>query len=109
MDWVQGGADGFQNLPDFVQEHLLANARTIGPTFSHAAPEVKCDALKSLSVPTLVVRGERTRMWFRLISEGVAACIPGAESAAVPAAGHMVIVERPQETAETVLPFLLRH
>jgi pimeloyl-ACP methyl ester carboxylesterase len=109
IDWVQGGAGGFRRLPPAVQEGLRANAATVGPTYAAPAPRVTCDELRALRLPVLVLRGERTRPWYRLIAEAAAGCIPGAEAAVVPAAGHMAVVENPGGTAGLVAGFIARH
>jgi pimeloyl-ACP methyl ester carboxylesterase len=109
VDWLQGGEGGFNRLPEPVKQRLLANAATIGPTFVSPAPNVTCDQLRHLLVPTLVASGALTRLWFRRVSEAMVACIPGAQAAEIPGCRHMVIVENPEATAALLLPFLLRH
>jgi pimeloyl-ACP methyl ester carboxylesterase len=59
IDWAQGEPDGFQRLPQAVQEVLRANAPTIGPSFARPAPPVTCEQLHALSLPVLMLRGER--------------------------------------------------
>ena len=109
IDWVQAGAGGFRRLPREVQDGLLANAPTIGPTFATPPPEVTCEQITGLRVPVLVLRGERTRLWYRLIAEATASCIPGAESAQIADAAHMVIVEQPERTASLIRSFIARY
>lgn len=109
INWVQGAPGGFIKLPAAVREGMLANAKTAGPTFAVRAPEVSCDQLRKLSVPTLVLNGERTRVFYRLIAHTVASCVPGAESATIPSSSHMTIVENPSQTVALVQPFLARH
>jgi len=50
-------------------------------------------------MPSLVVTGEQTRGFYRLIGEVTAAGIPGARLAKLPGCSHMTIVEAPGETA----------
>jgi pimeloyl-ACP methyl ester carboxylesterase len=109
IDWVQGGAGGFRQLSPAVQAGLRANAPTMGPTFGNPWTRVTCDQLRALRLPVLVLRGERTRRWYGLIAEAAAACIPGAESAIVPGASHMVIVEDPVATAALIAQFITRY
>ena len=47
--------------------------------------------------------------WYRVIAEATADCIPGAESAVIPAARHMAIVENPSASADLVARFIERH
>lgn len=109
IDWVQGGPGGFRRLPRAVQEELRANAATVGPTYATPAPVITCGQLRALGLPVLILRGEQTRPWYRVIAEAAAACIPSAEAAVIPAAGHMSIVENPSGSAALVARFIARH
>ena len=109
MDWVQGGPDGFRRLPRAIQEGVRSNAATVGPTYAAPAPVVTCEQLHTLRLPVLILRGEQTRPFYRLVAEAAADCIPGAESAVIPAARHMTIVENPSGSAGLVARFIARH
>jgi pimeloyl-ACP methyl ester carboxylesterase len=109
FDWLQGGVGGFAALAGPVKDGLLDNAATIGPTFAVAPPDLTCAQLQALRVPTLVLTGALTRVWFKLIGEACKACIPGAEAGIIPGARHMTIVENPEATASLLLEFLSRH
>jgi pimeloyl-ACP methyl ester carboxylesterase len=121
IDWTQGGVDGMPGLPERLhgvpwagfaalpaptQRALLENAATIGPTFAAAPPAVGPASLRALRVPTLVLNGARTRAFYRVIGETAASSIPGARSGRIPGAGHMTIVEQPDETAALMRTFL---
>jgi pimeloyl-ACP methyl ester carboxylesterase len=106
MDWVQGGAGGFSRLSAETRAGLLENAATMGPTFAVVARNITCDQLRTVRTPTLVMTGERTRVWYRLIAEAVSSCIPGSEMGEIQSAGHMAIVENPEDTASGLLRFL---
>jgi pimeloyl-ACP methyl ester carboxylesterase len=109
IDWVEGEPGGFRRLPQATRDELLMNAATAGPTYAVPAPRVTCGELRRIRLPVLVLRGERTRPWYRLIAEATANCIGGAETAVIPAARHMTIVENPSGTASLVLRFIMRH
>lgn len=109
IDWMQGGPGGFMRLPREARDQMVANAATAGPMFGTPAPRVTCDQLRALSIPVLVLRGETTRPWFRLIAEATAGCLPQAESGVVPGVGHMSVVENPPATATRVANFISRH
>jgi pimeloyl-ACP methyl ester carboxylesterase len=87
MDWVQGGPGGFGRLPRAIQEGILTNAATVGPTYAAPAPVVTCGQLRGLRLPVLILRGEQTRPWYRVVAEAAADCIPSAESAVIRVAG----------------------
>jgi pimeloyl-ACP methyl ester carboxylesterase len=52
-----------------------------------------------LPLPGLVIRGERTRLYYGLIAESALGTLPNVEGARLPGAGHMTIVENPADTA----------
>ena len=106
IDWTQGGRGGFSALPAEARQVLLENAATIGPTFAAAPPVVTCDALRDVRTPTLVLNGERTRPFYRVVGERAAECLPRARRALIPQAAHMTIVEQPDETAALMRTFL---
>lgn len=59
-----------------------------------------------IQAPTLVVYGEADRMTPPRHSHFLAAAIPGATLAAIPDAGHMVMLEQPLRVAEALSSFL---
>jgi pimeloyl-ACP methyl ester carboxylesterase len=106
IDWVQGGAGGFARLPEATRQGLHENARTLGPTIAGSQPDVSPASLRGLRVPTLVVNGEQTRGYYRLIGEVTASGVPGARLVKLPGCGHMAIVENPSATVELLRGFL---
>jgi pimeloyl-ACP methyl ester carboxylesterase len=109
IDWTQGGPGGFAKLPISIREVLRSNAKTLGPTFAGPAPNVTCDDLRRLRVPTLVLTGDRTRLFYRLVAEATASCVPGAVIEQISDAGHMSIVEQPDRWVDTLMAFLGEH
>ena len=105
IDWVQGGPGTFAMLPGWVQTAMRENAITAGATLAHRAPDVTCADLKRCHVPALVVTGEVTRLYYRLIASRAAGCLAEAASASLPGAAHMTIVERPVEAAAVLSGF----
>jgi pimeloyl-ACP methyl ester carboxylesterase len=105
IDWVQGSGGSFGSLPHWVQAALLDNAVTAGATVSHPPPRVSRDDVRGLAVPTLVVAGERTRLYYRLVARETADAIPGARAVDLDGAAHMTIVERPEDAAALLSSF----
>lgn len=64
------------------------------------------DAVPSINVPVLVMRGERTEGMLARVSEGVAGRAPRARLMTVAGAGHMAPMERPDAVAEAILDFI---
>jgi 2-succinyl-6-hydroxy-2,4-cyclohexadiene-1-carboxylate synthase len=65
------------------------------------------DALADVSVPVLVMAGDRDRK-FKEIGLRIAATIPNATFVAIPGAGHAAHTEQPEATAEMIATWLRR-
>ncbi|MDQ5856799.1 MAG: alpha/beta hydrolase [Acidobacteriota bacterium] len=63
------------------------------------------DFLREISVPTLVVVGERDLLTPPADSEAMAAAIPEARLVVIPGAGHLTPMERPKAVAEPLGDF----
>jgi pimeloyl-ACP methyl ester carboxylesterase len=76
---------------------------------AHEEPPVtwpEMPALSALTMPTLVVVGERDQPDFLAIGERIAREAPNARLEVVPGAGHLVAVEAPEEFERLLLEFL---
>jgi 3-oxoadipate enol-lactonase len=62
--------------------------------------------LASIAVPTLAVSGGLDFADFARIADRIAAEVPGAQRAEVEDAGHLIPLDRPDATAELLVPFL---
>lgn len=61
--------------------------------------------LPSISVPTIVIVGERDALTPPADSEAMAAAIPGARLVTVPGAGHLTPMERPRAVSDPLTDF----
>jgi long-chain acyl-CoA synthetase len=64
------------------------------------------ERFKCLQVPTLVVRGNRDRVFEKPLFEKVTQSIPGAEDADIGVSGHMVMLERREAVDRAIERFL---
>jgi 3-oxoadipate enol-lactonase len=62
--------------------------------------------LASIGVPTLAVSGGLDFADFARIADRIAAEVPGAQRAEIADAGHLIPLDRPDATAELLVPFL---
>lgn len=77
------------NEPAGAVANWTRNARTIAPYFSAPVPSKKsCLDLKKLKVPTLVVQGENSHVWFGIASDFVADCLANAQTAKMAGVAH---------------------
>ena len=87
-------------------QRLLERA---GPGVLHAGLAA-CDSYRDgaeraavVRCPARVIIGERDRMTPAKAGRALAAMIPGAAAAVIPAAGHMLMIERPGQTLDALL------
>ncbi len=64
------------------------------------------EKFKQLTVPTLVIRGNRDLVFERPLFEKVAESVPGAEEADIGVSGHMVMLERREAVNRSIERFL---
>lgn len=64
------------------------------------------ERLSEITLPTLVLYGGQDRMTPPRLSQYLAAHLPAGRQEVIPEAGHMVILEKPEEVAEAVGTFL---
>jgi 3-oxoadipate enol-lactonase len=67
------------------------------------------DVLPGISIPTLMIIGERDLPDFQTIAQRVAQDMPNVELRTIPGAGHMSNLEAPREFNRLVLEHLRRH
>jgi pimeloyl-ACP methyl ester carboxylesterase len=106
INFVAPGA--FASMPPEMHAMFVGNA----PSYRAEAgprPPVTCQDVARITVPTLVLTGERSPSGFRHIAAIVANCAPRGNIAMIPRAGHPMQLDNPQVFNETVLTFLAQH
>jgi pimeloyl-ACP methyl ester carboxylesterase len=91
---------------DFVRPQ---QRRALELQTAHAEPEVtwpEMPPLSELSMPTLVVVGERDKRDFREIGERIVREAPNARLEIVAGAGHLVAIDRPDEFERLLSDFV---
>jgi len=102
--------DGMGEMEDELRRYqMLRFSSRIGfkPPYFYNRP--LRNRLHRITSPTLVIWGEKDNFVPRSHGETYAKLIPNcSELKIIPGAGHSVIVEKPEETAQLVLDFLAR-
>jgi pimeloyl-ACP methyl ester carboxylesterase len=104
------GTNIFDQLPPPARASLMANApeleaETRSPDLF---PGLECEAVRQITIPSLLLNGERSPAMFHLITEELARCLPHAERATIPNASHNLHHDNPTVYNRTVLDFLAR-
>jgi len=98
---------GFDRQPQAVQTRVLDNARCLPlllPVLS--ASDVTCELLKDFARPTLVMRGEKSHVYYVLINEAISRCMPWARQVVLKNANHGAPYRDPQAFAAAFFEFL---
>lgn len=104
------GPGAWEALPEAIRKYVLATAGkarwavALGDTDA-GAPLAECERLQ---MPTLLIRGDRTRAPTRRIVDLLHAAIPDASITEIPGAGHMAPITHPELVNATITAHLTR-
>ncbi len=94
-DWEKMNEERRRDVADRI--HLIVASHPA--LFEDSGGILKPDALESLDMPVLLIRGEASPSIIERIAENIAARLPDVGIATVPRAGHMVPITHPAEVA----------
>jgi pimeloyl-ACP methyl ester carboxylesterase len=100
------GPGAWRRLPAAPKQLLRDNAFTLlGQVRDNRPPFSKADA-EAIKTPTLFIGGANTKGALPHVLHTLAAHVPGAKTAMIPAATHPMFEQAPQKYCEIVLEFL---
>lgn len=110
-DWVIGDTNFYKSLPAEARSAMLANTLELrGSLLSNRPfPEVKCEDLKKIQTPVLLMKGEKTTSFFSTIVDEVDKCLSNKEKITLPGATHGLQMENPGDFNKIVLAFIDKH
>jgi pimeloyl-ACP methyl ester carboxylesterase len=101
----------FDRLPGATRQRMLDNVRILAlhlPTIESQTAFTRQEA-ESITIPTLLLRGDSSPKQFLLVEAELAKHMPGAERALIPNTAHLLHGMNPQVYCDVVLSFLARH
>ena len=109
--WVIGDSNFYKSLPAEARSAMLANTLELrGSLLSNKPfPEVKCEDLKKIQTPVLLIQGEKTTPFFSTIVDEAAKCLAKKEKTILPGATHGLQRDNPGEFNKIVLSFIDKH
>jgi pimeloyl-ACP methyl ester carboxylesterase len=111
-DGLQG--DGaYDKLPEFLRQLDLRNARA-AEAFAASediCPGIDREAIRMLSMPTLLVTGDKTVPWLKKVDEELERLLPekGRQHVIIRGAGHGMVFQKPEDCRKAILAFLRDH
>jgi len=99
----------WKNLPEANKQGVRENAWTIKSLLADANETLGCEQVRRITVPVLLVSGERSPDEYRYMQDAVQPCLPRNERAVIPKAGHVMNLANPQAFNATLLGFWSRN
>jgi pimeloyl-ACP methyl ester carboxylesterase len=109
--WVIGDTNFYKSLPAEARSAMLANTLELRGSLlgNKPFPEVKCEDLKKIQIPVLLIKGEKTTSFFSTIVDEVGKCLANKETITLPGATHGLQMENPGDFNKMVLTFVDKH
>lgn len=108
---VLGDSLFYSKLPQQARNNMMDNTLELrGSVFSkNLFPTITCDTLNKIKVPVLLVKGDRTPVFFTAIIDELDRCLNKKELATLPNSSHGLEFENPVEFNKIVLGFIDKH
>jgi pimeloyl-ACP methyl ester carboxylesterase len=105
------GAGYYESLSPRSKSLLMDNAEELKlETLSEEIfPELKCEELKNVKIPVLMLKGESSPIYFRMIADKMNTCFFNSNIQTIPGATHGKHLQNPDHYNRTVINFLLKH
>lgn len=101
-------AGAWKSLPEPVKQTVRDNAWSIRSLPDDAAQPLRCDQLGAISLPVLVVNGERSPAEYHAMAHAVQRCVPRSERVVIPNAAHTMSRSHTPAFNAVLLDFLSR-
>ncbi len=108
------GRGEWEKLPPRVRTAMMKDAPEMAvasnsPNYPDRMPDLSCEEIAKVMVPTLLLNGERSPEMYSLINDELASCLSDVERAVIPDAAHVLHSHNPQAHDNVVTDFLGRH
>jgi non-heme chloroperoxidase len=107
-DGIREAAGSFDKLANPLHDIMLENGLTVGELETEFPVLAKADA-RSITIPALLVKGEKSPQWLRGIVDGLAKSLPNNKMIQISGSGHLSHVENPSELNPQILEFLKKN
>lgn len=99
----------WKSLPEPVKQSLRDNAWSIRSLPEDGAQPLRCEDLRAIGVPVLLVNGERSPLEYRAMADAVQRCVPRSDRASVANAAHTMSRSHAPAFNAVLSDFLARH
>jgi len=114
LQFATGDPQFLNNLSPFDQEIIKDNvadrkARLLDQSLKQKSIPVLCTDIQKITVPTLIVEGEKSPGWMIYLQEKLEACLQNKERVRLSNTSHGLNYENPEAFNKSVLQFLEKH
>jgi pimeloyl-ACP methyl ester carboxylesterase len=111
LSGVMGASSFFSKVPRQGQEIIMNNTLELrGYVLTKDfSPSITCDQLKKIKKPVLLLKGDRSPLFFTSIVSKIDSCLENKERATLPNSSHGLELENPLEFNKIVLAFINNH
>jgi len=110
FDGIRGEGGAFGRLSNLQRADLFRFGpelrRELASDFDLYMPPISLEEMKTLTVPTLLLSGQKSPRLFHIITDMVHAAIPGSEMRTIPSADHSIHTSAPAAYSEAVWEFI---
>jgi len=108
---VMGDSMYFSKIPPEGRAIMMDNTLELrGSVFTKDLfPAITCDDLKKIKPPVLLLKGDRSPLFFTAITDELNRCLSNKETATLPNASHGLEYENPAEFNKIVIGFIDKH
>jgi pimeloyl-ACP methyl ester carboxylesterase len=108
INGVMGDSLYFNNLSRHIQDNMMTNVVETKHNilYANSSPEVTCNDLGKIKVRVLLITGEKSISFFRLMNDELYRCLNNRERATILNAAHGLEYEMPSEFNKVVLGFI---
>ncbi len=108
IDYVSNDPKGWEKWPESARQEALKGAHEwdVMLTKGELFPELRPEDVKKIAAPTLLLSGDKTFEFLKLIDEELGRLIPKSRRVVLPGATHHLFYEQPEKCRSVIEEFL---
>jgi pimeloyl-ACP methyl ester carboxylesterase len=108
INYLSNDPNGWEKWPEEARQDTLKNAHEwdVMLTEGELFPDLKPEEVKKIKAPTLLLSGDKTFEFLRLIDEQLGRLLPNSHRIVLPGATHHMFYEQPVKCRDVIFEFL---
>lgn len=101
--YATSGAGAFDRMAEADRQRILDNRMALGLPLG---PPPSCKQVGAVAMPVMIVEGDSSPSFVRVLMKGLADCLPSARRITIPNASHAMFLDNPQAFNTSVIRFI---